>query len=323
MSANEFGNSVEEVQRKLTEILPLVDSGVEQVMKLHEVFAEELPKYQTLFEGIQSGINQIGEIAEKENSELLDQKSTLSTQNNELIDILEGNNQKTGDAISALTEVQERAEAEINANSARVEASAKDLIDQIGKVSQNADLAKESLNSLQEKTTDAFDGLTQGIDGFTSQWDADESSSMQALDDLKSAVSNDHTAEVKQQFNGINDSTIETVSNVVSLLSDSETGFTEFFSVFDADAETLAADFKSKSQEMFGNLKDYVEKECGEILESGLENLAEEIVEGFAAEVITSVATAQFGATTTAALAPILPELAVAKKITGAINSIL
>jgi len=323
MSANEFGNSVEEVQRKLTEILPLVDSGVEQVLKLHEVFEEELPKYQTLFEDIKSSIDEIGAIATKENSGLLDQKNTLATQNNELIDILEENSQKTGDAMAALTEVQGRAEAEINASGTRIEAGATALKDQISNVSQNADLAQESLNSLQEKTTDAFDELTQGIDGFTSQWDADASSSQQALDNLKSAVSEDHTADVKKQFNGINDSTVETVSNVISLFSDSETGFNDFFSAFDTDAETLATDFKSKAQEMFGNLKDYAEKECGQVLENALENLAKEIVEGFAAEVITSVATAQFGAMTTAALSPIIPELAIAKKITGAINSIL
>jgi hypothetical protein len=323
MSASEFGNSVDEVQRKLTEILPLVDSGVEQVMKLHEVFAEELPKYQTIFDDIKSGISEIGAIATKENSGLLDQKNTLASQNNELIDILEENNQKTGDAMSALTEVQERTEAEINATGTRVDAGATALKEQVRTVSQNADVAKESLNSLQEKATDAFAELTQGIDDFTSQWDDDESSSQQSLDNLKSAVSENHTAEVKKQFDGINNSTVETVSNVVSLFSDSETGFNNFFSAFDTDAVTLAAEFKSKSQEMFGNLKDYAEKECGQVLENALENLAGEIVEGFATEVITSIATAEFGATTTAALSPIIPELALAKKATGVINSIL
>jgi len=323
MSASEFGNSVEEVQRKLTEILPLVDTGVEQVMKLHEVFAEELPKYQTIFDGITSDISEIGAIASKENSGLLDQKNSLASQNNELIDILEENHQKMGDAMSALTEVQERAEAEINATGTRVEAGATALKEQVSTVSQNADVAKGALNSLQEKATDAFADLTQGIDDFTSQWDADESSSQQSLDNLKSAVSENQTAEIKKQFNGINSSTVETVTNVVSLFSDSETGFNNFFSAFDTDAETLAAEFKSKSQEIFGNLKDYAEKECGQVLENALGNLAEEIVEGFAAEVITSVATAKFGATTTAALSPIIPELALAKKVTGVINSIL
>ena len=34
MSVNEFGNSVEEVQRKLSEILPLVDAGVDSASRV-------------------------------------------------------------------------------------------------------------------------------------------------------------------------------------------------------------------------------------------------------------------------------------------------
>ena len=59
------------------------------------------------------------------------------------------------------------------------------------------------------------------------------------------------------------------------------------------------------------------------MLEDALENLVKEGVEAFAAEIVESIATTQIGVMTTSTLSPIIPELVIAKKITGVMNSIL
>ncbi len=50
MTIHAFGNDVEEVQRKLSEILPLVDAGAERVSQLHETLRSEFAGYQSSYE---------------------------------------------------------------------------------------------------------------------------------------------------------------------------------------------------------------------------------------------------------------------------------
>lgn len=323
MSVHAFGSNVDEVQRKLSEILPLIDGGAGRLTALHEEIADDIPKYQMGVQDLTNRIDHIGVNTTSMEADLLQLKAQLGAGQTELISELEENEQKCDEALASLTEVQQRVEAVISESSTRLETATTALESQFNTLSQSADSIEDTIGTLRDKSEAAFTELSAGVDGFTSQLNTDDASTQQSLDSLKSAVSETHTAEVKKHFDGLNASTVETVSNVVNLVSNHEDGINEFFSAFDTDAENLVEEFKGKAREMFGELRDYTENECGQVLENALENLAKEIVEAFAAEIVASVATTQLGVSTTAALSPIIPELAIAKKVTGVINSIL
>ena len=63
MSIAEFGSNVEEVQRKLNELLPLVDAGANRADDLHEQIADEMADYETSFEGLESSLTDFNEAA--------------------------------------------------------------------------------------------------------------------------------------------------------------------------------------------------------------------------------------------------------------------
>jgi chromosome segregation ATPase len=323
MSIHEFGNSVDEIQQKLSEILPLVDAGAERAEQLHQSIHGQLADFENNFESLGTSMNNMGETAGGLDGELAQSATEITAGFEDVTSRLDASRQAADEAVERLEGIQQRVDADIDPVVEQLESNANSLNSEFDSLSQNATATQDNLTTLRQSSGDAFTELDTEVNGFAERWEADSTASEQSLGALKTALSDTHTPEVKRKFNGLSDSTVETVSNVVSLVSNHEGGIGEFFSSFDADVDNLAEEFKSKTEEMFGSLKDYAETQCGRVIEQSLEHLVKEVVEAFAAEVIASVATTQVGVSTTATLSPIIPELVMAKKVTGLINSIL
>ena len=323
MSIHVFGDTVDEIQRKLGEILPLVDAGVERVMQLHATLQSELADYLSSYESLESSMGTVAAAASELAGDITDIQSEVETGAGELTGGLDEVGEQATDALQHLTATRERVEADIESASSQLQASAATAESQLDSMVETVDSMHGQVTTLRDQAETAFGEVDERVTEFSTNWEQDESKSRESLTSLKSAISDQHKPEVKQKFDGFHANTVETVSNVVGLLTEKDGGMDDFFSAFDTDAETLAEDFKAQTRKTFGELKQCAENECGKAIEESLENLAKEVVEAFAAEIIASVATTQLGVSTTSMLSPIIPELVIAKKVTGVINSIL
>ena len=323
MSVTAFGSTVDEVQRKLNEILPLIDSGAERAKELHEQIENELTQYENSFTDVDQSLDTLQETAAALDGEIDTVRSELETGMNELGVELADAEQKAEAGLEKVTQAEEQIELLINDTGSQFDAGTTSAAVQFDAIAQNAGEMKTIVTSLRGKTEAGLNELSEEVTTFTTQWEADSATSKGSLDTLTTTVAQSHKDEVSKHFNGLNDSTVEAVTNIINLATDHETGFNEFFAAFDTDADTLVEEFKAKSQEMFANLTDYTENPCGRVLEDALENLTKEVVEALAAEMIASIAMTEVGVATTSMLSPIIPELVIAKKITGAINAVL
>lgn len=323
MSIHVFGDTVEEVQRKLSEILPLVSSGADRVLQLHATLESELTGYQTSYENLESSISSVASEAAELGGEITGIQSEVESGINELINGLDEVNEQTETALQHLDATQERLEADLAGRTTELQAGSTVVESHFDTMNEGTIALQAEVNTLREQADTAFTEVADRVNEFASAWEQEEAKSQESLVSLKSAITENHSPEVKQKFDGFNASTVETVRNVVDLLTEKDDGLSDFFSAFDTDADALAESFKSKTREIFGELKDCAENECGKAIQESLDNLAKEVIEAFAAEVIASAVTTQLGVATTGALAPIIPELVIAKKVTGVINSIL
>jgi len=323
MSVTAFGSTVDEVQRKLNEILPLIDSGASRAKELHEQIENELTQYQNSFIAIDESLDTMQETAASLDGEIEVARSDLETGMNELGVELAEAEQKVEEGLQKVTQAEEQIELLINDVGSQFDAGTAAAAAQFDTTAEKAGEMITMVTTLRGKTETGLNELSEEVASFATQWEADSATSKGSLDTLTTTVAQSHKDEVSKQFNGLNDSTVEAVTNIVNLATDHETGFNEFFAAFDTDADTLVEEFKAKSQEMFADLQDYTENQCGKVLEDALENLTKEVVEALAAEMIASIAMTEIGVATTSALSPIIPELVIAKKITGAINAVL
>lgn len=81
MSVTAFGSTVEEVQRKLNEILPLMDTGAERAKELHQQMEGELTQSDNVFRSVESNnellnseLNQIKQLAEQFSTQIDEKK---------------------------------------------------------------------------------------------------------------------------------------------------------------------------------------------------------------------------------------------------------
>jgi chromosome segregation ATPase len=320
---HEFGNNVDDVRRKLEDNLPLVDAGVERAKELHEIFASELSEYDSNYGELEESLEKMQSEATELASRVTEVQSQVTSTVEGFVSSFEEIEQLTNTSIDQLTAAQQRVESELESVGSQVQSAASSLESQFGSLSTQASSMQEMLENVKQQAESKFAELADSVESIASQWQADESSSGEALDSLQSKLADSHTAEMKEKFDGFNQKSADTVSGMVSLLTEHEGGIGEFFSAFDADAESLADGFKEQAQEIFGNLKEFAESEVGGILEETLENLTKETVEAFAAEIASSIAMTQVGVATTGALSPIIPQLVIAKKVTGVMNAIL
>ncbi len=323
MSVTAFGSTVEEVQRKLNEILPLMDTGAARAKELHQQMEGELTQYQSAFAELDQSIDAMQETADAMDGEVDAAQSELETGVNELGVELADVQHKTEEALERIVQTGEQAELRINEATSELDNSSSNTTTQLERMEQRAAEMITMVVSLRENTESGFGELSEEVSNFTTQWEADSATSKGSLDTLTATVAQSHKDEVAKQFDGLNDSTVEAVTNVVTLATDHESSLNEFFAAFDTDADNLIEEFKSKSKEIFVDLQDYTENEFGNLVEDALETLGKEVVEALAAEMIASVVTTQAGVATTGMLSPLIPELIIAKKITGAINAVL
>lgn len=323
MSIHVFGNTVEEVQRKLSEILPLTDAGAERLQQVHQQLQAELGEYRSGYEQLEKTVETLSADASTLDGEMRAVRSEVVTAVEAMTGDIDQVVEQSDEALAQLSSAREQVDSQIDGLSEQLQTSATASESELQTLISAADSMHTQVTTVRDQSQVAYGSVDERVNEFTTRWQQGEAKSQERFSGLKSSVAETHTPEVKQKFDGFNTSTVETVSNVVNLLQEKDGGLGEFFSAFDTDAKTLADDFQTRTRQVFGELRTCAEDECGKVVEESLEHLAKEVVEAFAAEIIASAATTQLGATTTGMLSVIIPELVVVKKITSVINGIL
>lgn len=146
----------------------------------------------------------------------------------------------------------------------------------------------------------------------------------QLFNDLVSEIVNEHVGLITGNFNEFREQLTETVkTEVINTFQTYEGNFRNLHNQFRELAETQIDNCISQGQEIFSTVRSHLENSLQEQLQPAFEKLLDEILEAILQEIMENVALSSFGVEVTATLAPILPELVVAKLMLEVINDFL
>ena len=322
MSIADFGNSVEEVRKKLSEILPLVDAGQQEVEELHSQFAGELSTDEENYETLAENWKSLGELAETSEADVDSHTSEITG----IIDALEQGVEEFGSIVDELSSdldaAKEQVESVLAAGEQAVLAVAETLSAEFTNLLSGVGRVQETIDQLREGVNQQLDALTQGVAEFATRFQADLESAEDLFNTFTDTAS-DLASGFTETLTSLGDAASDAASNFVDTLGEHHGEIGEFFSIFATDSQNLFEEFSSQVTDLFGQWKSFAEEEVGGALREAVEHAMQAGVEALATEILASVATTQMGVATTGALSPVLPEIVAAQKLTELINSIL
>jgi uncharacterized protein YukE len=322
MSIFEFGNSVEEIRQKLKEILPLVDAGQEVVQQLHNRMQGELSSMAETYDSFEVALNSVAEAGTHADEKVSAWESTFSStvdewsnKLNDFSELAKTSGRKFVDGKNLV----EQTIVEMNESLTTVYGQSVTVLESM---LSKLESASGQIQSFQDESNSKLEEVNDALSKLSDECTSVENSAKETLESLQNEISTAWSIQLEQMMKGMTEDTTAEAKSVLELIAKNSEVMVGFFGIFKSDSENVADEFGSKISELINGLKDSAEGQLKTSLQDGIENLTEKGVAAFATSVGQSLIMAQTGVATSSALSPVIPQIAVAQKLTDMINSI-
>jgi ABC-type transporter Mla subunit MlaD len=321
--ASDLQENVDEVESNLNEILPAVEAGTMGIHNAHSMLGDLMTQFKqhsselrAVLDSLQSeGRARLSDVRNshsqsEEMARFVDKSfDSAANETHEICETLSQFSDLVRTSIDALT-------AEVAETSNAFRERAEDLVDfitdaQESMTAQANELAEaiegwsgsfsESQSQIEEKAGAFQESLTTHVDSVRSELVADAQSEYEAF---RSIVDSQLLQDMQQCFAAIGED--------IDHLSEDAKGA----------IESLAEDLRVQLNESLLGLQTHAENQIESEIKAGFDNLVDTCLSAFMAELVESVAMTQVGVSTTAVLAPVIPELIVAEKLLGAVKNL-
>lgn len=322
MSVAEFGNNVDEVRQKLQEILPLVDSGQEKADAVTDALEQHQNQLSESFDRLTQQAADVENSAEQWQSILEAVESKAATEVGEVVQTTGMIKQLLEQGEQSLRKTGQQCQQILETIETTVSTAGDSSVDGLASYASAAEATVQRLGEGQEQFEQAGQAVVDQFENFQSQWSTAETAAIDVFDTLESVATGDWIANITETFASLRDEGDGAFESIVMLLSENAGEVTELFADIGGEVIDLADDLAGRAGDLFGGLADKALSDFGETLSGGIGSIVTGTLGNFGQEIIENVATSQLGVATTTALAPVLPGIAAAKKVTGFINSI-
>ena len=319
MSIEQFQHNVNESQQRLNQFLALLDTGHEQgivakgeldgrTAQLQETTVQLNTRFQAVTElaegvdveqeanGVAGSLSKLSETAERGGSDLANEGDQFNASADSAREGMTGSMESLTSALEHLNSQLEEASQQLGEVQAKVQQSTEAEQQAIGQIG-------EAVATFESTLTERAETVAAALAALVSETDQSHLATMEQLfDSLEEVVESRLQGEV-----------VESIESFGEQLG-------ELMEDFDGEVDGLGEQLSERVGEIFDSLKEYVQTEGQEAVRDSLEQLMQEIVAAFAAEIVQAIVMTQVGVATTSSLSVMLPYIATAKKLLELIN---
>lgn len=322
--AVELQQDVDEIESDLNQILPAVEAGAAQIHDVQQTLAKQLAEVKQhttelrqLLESFQQAQTAKRAAAEQYIADVASASGTVIAATQQGLQRLQDAGGVVQQAQDLMQSAVEAMAVEFRQTAAVLTEGAEELIGVVeGTASVWSSTAKETVTQIGQ--------WTEGLQSCQTQFDEGLQSAGELLNQKSEALAGE-IAKIFQTAHdefvtGVETQLLEGTQDGLSAVGENIEGFAQ-----DATSaiDSLAEDVKARLGELLEGLRQYAEDEIKSNLKAAFDELVDEVLAAFIAELIESVVLTQAGVATTSALSPVIPALVVAEKLLSAVKNLL
>lgn len=314
--------NIQDTPENLIEFVRILEESHSQIVAANSELEADIENLPELVALLENSIADLGENLGHLQQQWTDADTSLNSAQESVAEFTTAAEGKLDTSLQSLEAAENSFQSECNADRQTLEQNVSEVQNGFVELGESSSVWEESLVELQETTSNTFNEVEQSIAQFQETVDTLQSETESDFEGLIEDIVEQHNPGLTDLMSSCIENLSEDYLNQVATDFDNfETEAINLYQTFDSDITNLGISFQSQEIELINSSIEYCKDSLGDEVSSAFDEAINQVVENLMDEILTTVVTTKVGATVTTTMAPILPQLVIAKKAVQAINA--
>jgi chromosome segregation ATPase len=289
MSVHDFGSTVEEVQQKLSEILPLVDAGENQAEQTAAAIQESGPAWNATIEDAAANCQADASLGADALASLSQARDDAVESLESLTDSLNGQATRVQQTFEEIASNIATAQQQLDSGSEQLDSAATELEAHFDEAAQLARSLLDELASAEESLHNAEDAFSLDNQQQATHLNEAGGQFRQGLDAFRTELENTHANALEQELEQVDEMAQALLSGIQQALDEGRQESESCFAEFSEDVAVVAESFAAQQGAIASQLAEQLDQDgaldrrlvqsVDELVEHGLETVGSEVAE--------------------------------------------